>query len=218
MKKFLSLVLAIILVFPTFLTLRVSAAEVDLSDYEQHIALAKKTFPEYVDKLEGNKSLRSSVPQAASSEPNVVIRETREADRNTFMTYTEYDTGLVTLGTARFVQDADLIIEDSVTHSAYEEFTATIIASVVEGPTFTATDVKYRIYPSNYDRITSAGNYGIPGYPDDLIRLYLRGTETSSLFACASYSFPCPVGPSSYTGEVILKLSNNVASVEFDIR
>lgn len=218
MKKILSLALTIILVFPTFLTLKVSAAEVDLSDYDQHIALAKQTFPEYVDRLDGNKTLKSKVPRAKDSKPNVIIQETRAADSNTMMTYTEYDNGLVTIGTARFMKDAELIEEDIVGHSAYVDYTATIVASVVEGPTFTATDVQYRTYRTSYDRILSTGNYGIPGYSKEDISVYLRSTETASLCACASYSFYCPVGAIGYSGDVLLKLSNDVASVEFEIR
>lgn len=217
MKRFLSFVLAIALMLPSFLTLRTFATEVDLTDYDQHIALAKETFPEYANKLDGNYSPRSSEPQAVTSEVNIAVRETRAADSNTIMTYTEYNNGLVTLGTARFVKDADIEIEDSETHSGYELFTATIVASVVEGPTFTATDVQYRIYPLNYDRITSAGTPEIPGYTSDDFDVYLRTYETAELYACASYSFSCPVGMTTYSGAVVFKLENNHTSVVFDI-
>lgn len=217
MKKFLSFLLAVALVLPNFLTLQASATGVELSEYDQLIALAKETFPEYVDKLDGNLSSRNIEPQTKTSEINAVIQETRTVDNNTSMTYTEYNNGIVTLGMARFVKNADLIIEDSVTHSTYEQFTAKIVASVVEGPTFTATGVQYRIYPSNYDRLISAGNYGIPGYTSDQFDCYIRSIETDSTPAGVAYSFACPVGTLYYSGSVDLTISNNVASVDFYI-
>lgn len=217
MKKFLSFAFAFILAFSSFLPLQVSAAEVDLSDYDQQIALAKQIFPEYSNKLDGNGTLQNIVPYAADSELNIVTRETRAINNNTIMTYTEYDSGVITLGTARFAPDLDFIIDDSVTHSTYEEFTASIYASVVEGPTFSATGIKYRLYPSDYDRVISAGSYDLYGYSDDSVEVYVRPLETSSLFACASYKFPCHVATMDYQGIIALQVSNNDASVEFDI-
>lgn len=217
MKKLLSFVLAIVLVLPNFLSLQAFAAGTDLSDNAQIIELAKRTFPEYADKIDGDNFPSRSEPRTVGSELSIVIQETRAADNNTNMTYTEYNNGLVTLGTVRFATSADLTVEDSESYSGYVLYTATIVASVIEGPTFTATDVQYRIYPSAYDRITSVGNYGIPGYTDEDFDVFLRSNETASLFACASYSFPCPVGGLNYDGDVILKLSNNVPTVEFDV-
>lgn len=133
------------------------------------------------------------------------------------MTYTEYNNGMVTLGAARFITDAQLIDEDSETYNTYTEYTAKIIASVVEGPVFTATDVKYRIYPQNYDRVISAGNYGIPGYSDDDFVCSINNVETDTRAAGVTYSFPTPVGLSSYSGQVSFAIKNNITSVDFYI-
>lgn len=216
MKRTLSIiVLALFLV--TMLPIGASATTTDTMSYNQHIALAKQTFPEYAGKLDGSQASRSIAPQSENVEPVAVTRETRAVDDNTIMTYTEYNNGVITLGTARFNKNAHLEVDSSTTFRTYTDYTATITASVVEGPTFTATGVEYRIYPSAYDKILSIGSYSIPGYSSSKFTTYLRSEETASLFACASYSFVCPVGLSEYDGEVILKLRNNTASVEFNI-
>jgi len=217
MKRFLSFVIAIALIFSSFLSLQVSAAEQELTGYDQVIALAKETFPEYAKKLDGGCATRSNEPQTVTSEINAIVQKTRAVDSNTTMTYTEYNNGIVTLGTARFVKDAKIIVEDSETHSNYEQFTATIIATVVEGPVFTSTNVQYKIYPSDYDRIVSVGNYGIPGYSSDDFVCRVGRVETATTPAYISYSFPTPVGTVYFSGSVVFEIKNNIPSVEFNI-
>lgn len=211
-KVLISLLTAALLISNVFV-MSVCAVEQDITDKNQLLALAKVTFPEFSDKIDG----KDTPNRARSSDKSVVVQLTRTVDSNTIMTYTEYNNGIVTLGAARFLPKTQINVEDSVTHSTYEEFTATLVASVVEGPTFTATNVKYRIYPDTYDKITSVGNYSIPGYTDDDFEVSLRGNETASLFACASYEFVCPVGGIEQSGGVYFKLQGNVASLEFNI-
>lgn len=217
MKKLLCFMLAVVLLLPTIITVQASAVDTSSSNYDELIALAKKTFPEHADKIENNNVYRSSNQRSTITELRIAEKDTRPVDDNAIMTYTEYNNGIITLAMARFSPSANIIEEDSVSHSTYEQFTARIVASVVEGPQFTATGVQYRIYPSSYDRIISVGNYSIRGYTNDDFDIYLRSNETASLFACIGYAFPCPVGQSSYSGEVIFKLSNNVATVDFEI-
>lgn len=211
-KVLISLLTAALLISNVFV-MSVCAVEQDITDKNQLLALAKETFPEFSDKIDG----MDTPTRSRSSDKSVAVQLTRNVDSNTTMTYTEYNNGLVTLGAARFVKNAEINVNDSETHSTYEEFTATIVAYVVEGPTFTATNVKYRIYPTAYDKIISVGNYSIPGYTNDDFEIYLRSNETASLFACAGYKFVCPVGTVYYSGDVVFKLQGNVASVQFDI-
>lgn len=217
MKRIFAFFVAAMLMLPYFLPLQASATDIDISDYNQHITLAKKVFPEYTDRLDRRVASRSINPECEDSELVIAVRETRSVDKSTTMTYTEYSNGIVTLGTVSYETTKELYVEDSEVFGSYTQYTAKIVASVKEGPTFTATNVQYRIYPSTYDEILNIGRYSIPGYSNDKFSTYLRSTETASLSACAVYSFPCPVGSSSYSGEVSLELRNNVASVEFDI-
>lgn len=215
MKKLVSLFLAVIMIF-AILPVSAFAAESDnFESYDYQVALAKQIFPEYRDKLEGKGvATYASMP---GTKPCIAVRETRPVDGNTSMTYTEYDNGLVTLGTARFQKEADYEVTGEKAYSSYTEYTAKIVASVIEGPTFTATGVKYRIYPVSYDKVVSAGSYSIPGYSSSKFTVSMRETETSSLPAYVSYDFPCPVGVSYYSGQVGMNVQNNKASVYFDI-
>lgn len=214
MKKLVSFCLAVIMIF-AILPVSAFADGDNFESYDYQIALAKQVFPEYRDKLEGKGvATYASMP---GTKPCIAVRETRPVDGNTSMTYTEYDNGLVTLGTARFQKEADYEVTGEKAYTSYTEYTAKIVASVVEGPTFTATNVKYRIYPISYDKVTSAGSYSIPGYSSSKFTVNTRGTETSSLPAYVSYSFPCPVGLSSYSGKVSLSIKSNSVSTDFDI-
>lgn len=215
MKKLVSFCLAVIMIF-TILPVSAFAAESDnFESYDYQVALAKQIFPEYRDKLEGKGvATYASMP---GTKPCIAVRETRPVDGNTSMTYTEYDNGLVTLGTARFQKEADYEVTGEKAYSSYTEYTAKIVASVIEGPTFTATGAKYRIYPVSYDKVVSAGSYSIPGYSSSKFTVSMRETETSSLPAYVSYDFPCPVGVSYYSGQVGMNVQNNKASVYFDI-
>lgn len=217
MKKMLSIFLVATLVLTSLFALPASAEKNNLSDFTQLVEIAKITFPEHAEKISKNQTTRSINPESNLSEVYAVIQETRPFENNTMVTYTEYNNGVVALGAVRFAKTADLTVEDSETYSNYELFTAKIIASVIEGPTFTATDAQYRIYPSSYDRITSVGNYGIPGYSRDDFTVFLRSIETSTQPARAVYSFVCPVGTTYYDGSVIFDIRNNVPSVTFDI-
>lgn len=214
MKKLVSFCLAVIMIF-AILPVSAFADGDNFESYDYQIALAKQVFPEYRDKLEGKGvATYASMP---GTKPCIAVRETRPVDGNTSMTYTEYDNGLVTLGTARFRKSTSNITTGVDKHDTYTEYTAKIVCSVVEGPTFTATGVKYRIYPSAYDKVLSAGSYSIPGYSSSKFTVNMRGTETSSLPAYVSYDFACPVGTSEYSGRVGMNVQNNKSSVYFDI-
>ena len=214
MKKLVSFCLAVIMIF-AILPVSAFADGDNFESYDYQVALAKQIFPEYRDKLEG-KGVAAYASQPGTK-PSIAVRETRPVDDDTTMTYTEYDNGLVTLGTARFRKSTSNITTGVDKHDTYTEYTAKIVCSVVEGPTFTATGVKYRIYPSAYDKVLSAGSYSIPGYSSSKFKVKMRGTETSSLPAYVSYDFACPVGMSEYSGQVGMKVQNNKSSVYFDI-
>lgn len=220
MKKLISLCLAVIMIF-AILPVSAFAAESDnFESYDYQVALAKQVFPEYRDKLEGKSvTANAGQPRACAEKPIIAVRETRPVDDDTTMTYTEYDNGLVTLGTARFQKEADYEVTGEKAYSSYTEYTAKIVASVLDGPNFTATGVKYRIYPSAYDKVMSVGSYSIPSYSSSQFTVTRRETEKAGTtgFAYASYEFPCPVGISNYGGQVLFKVQNNNASVEFNI-
>lgn len=215
MKKLVAFVLVFLLTLamcvPSF------AAECQSSEYDQLISIAKATFPEYVDKLEGNNNSSNARLKTAETVGNLVQRETRPVDNDTILTYSEYDSGAVTLGMARFKPTTSLNVDNEETLNTFTQFTATIVASVLDGPTFTATNVKYRIYPSDYDRIISAGSYSIPGYTSSRITYTMGSVETSTTPAFVTYFFPCPVGETNHSGAVQLQIINNKASVTFDI-
>lgn len=210
MKKFLSILLAIALMIPNFLSLTVTAEENDICNKDYFYELAKTTFPEYAAKI-NNSSSRTSATRNANTEPKIVTQDTRNVDANTTMTYTEYDNGIVTLGALRFSVNKSIQNTNSFYNGTYTEYTATIVADISEGPTFTSTGVVYRIYSTSYDQITSLGNYSIPSYSSSKFTVSLRRYESASSSACAYYSFPCPVGLSNYRGEVLFEVINNSA-------
>lgn len=219
MKKLFSLFLAVIMIF-AILPVSAFADGDSFESYDYQVALAKQIFPEYRDKLEGKSvTANAGQPRACAEKPIITVRETRPVDGNTDMTYTEYDNGLVTLSTARFQKNAEYEVTDEKVYSSYTEYTADIVAIVVEGPIFNATGVKYRIYPSAYDKVMSAGSYSIKGYTSDQFTVTRRETEKAGEygFAYVSYLFPCPVGTSNYGGEVIFKVQNNTAKAEISI-
>lgn len=219
MKKILSLVMAIVLILPSALPLRVSAAEQETMSYDQLITVAKATFPEYASKIDGIHSRKGPETQTINSEIYTAIQESRTVDNRTTMTYSEFSNGIVALSILRIhPEDPDLTIDDSVTYSNYEQFTATITAAITEGPVFTASNVKYRMYPSAYDRIVSAGSYGIPGYNSRLIQVSTRSVETASLPAGIWYEMPISVANDPYTWEVNFTIQNNRTSLVSQIR
>ena len=156
MKKLFSLFLAVIMIF-AILPVSAFADGDSFESYDYQVALAKQVFPEYRDKLEGKSvTANAGQPRACAEKPIITVRETRPVDDDTTMTYTEYDNGVVTLGAARFRKSTSNITTGVDKHDTYTEYTAKIVCSVIEGPTFTATGVKYRIYPSAlYNRVSS---------------------------------------------------------------
>lgn len=218
MKKFLSFLLAFVFVFSMLLPLQASAAENDIMNQKQLIELAKEVFPEYAKKLNGNGSARHSEAQAITSEIYPVIQETRTVDDSTTITYTEHNNGIITLAAARFQTNVDIEDEEpSIDYDSYMGYTVKLVASVIEGPTFTSSNVKYRIYRSSYDIIASAGNYGIPGYSSSQISVSMYSHETATRAASVTYSFPCIVGGYNYSGEVFFSVQNDTAQLTFDI-
>lgn len=216
MKKLFSLFLAVIMIV-AILPVSAFADGDNFEGYDYQVALAKQVFPEYRDKLkETGVATYASKP---GTTPSITVRRTRPVDDNTDMTYTEYNNGLVTLSTARFQKTADYEVTGEKAYTTYTEYTAEIVASVIGGLTFTAKGVKYRIYPIGYDKVMSVGNYSIPSYSSSKFTVTRRETEIYGTdgFAYASYEFPCPVGTSNYGGQVLFKVQNNTADVEFYI-
>lgn len=223
MKRMLSLLIAFSIIFATFLPLQASAVEekYDITDHNQVLTLAKKVFPEYAEKLNESGLSSRNTHRMASPEIYPIVQKTRMAGNNTSITYTEYNNGIIALGAFEYTTNAELNIEDSETHSAYEQFTARITATVLGGPTFYAKNIGYKIYASNYDRITSAGEYGLEGYGSDSIEKVackIDYVENASKPASIDYSFPIWIGTGYHSGNVYLKLQNNVASVIYDVR
>lgn len=216
MKKLISLFLAVIMIF-AILPVSAFADGDNFESYDYQVALAKQVFPEYQDKLEGKGV--ATYASKPGTKPSITVRKTRPVDDNTDMTYTEYNNGLVTLSTARFQKNADYTVTGSTAYTTYTEYTADIVAIVVEGPTFNAKGVKYRIYPISYDKVMSAGSYSIKGYTSDKFTVTRRETEIYGVngFAYVSYKFPCPVGTSNYGGEVVFKVQSNKAKAEISI-
>lgn len=218
MKKVLSFLLAFVFMFSAFLPLQASAAECDEMDQAQLVALAKQVFPEYAEKIDGNRSARSSEPQMATAEIYPVVQETRAVGGDTTITYTEHNNGIITLSAARFVTKADIEDEEPAhEYDRYIEYTVKLIAWVVEGPTFTSSNVKYRIYPMDYDIIASEGNYGIQGYTKDQFDVWMYSHETATRAASVTYSFPCPVGGQPYSGAVYFSVQNDTAYLRFSV-
>lgn len=221
MRRLFSIVLAAVLIITSLPLLHASATEVDLTDYDQLIALAKDVFPEYSDKITNYKA-PSIQPRHSNSQPVIVIQDTRKVDDSTYITYTEQNDGTIALGTLRFVTTPELDVDETETSGTFTRYTVTLTGTVVEGShIFIATDVVYGIYPTTYDRIISKGTYFLRGREYDECGLisadYVNQIETASSSARLIYSFPITVGTRDYTGYFVLDVQAGQASVSYSI-
>ena len=217
MKKFFSLIIAFVLIVCVF-PANANATEIDIANREQLLSLACQVFPEYATKIAADQPPSAEALQRSSAETDVVISETRKVNDNMYMTYTELSNGVVTL--ANFVTYPSLTYNYRHNNGDATNYTVTLTGTAPGSyQTFTATNVKFTIYSSDYDCITSVGAPKVTNpdgstYTTD-IKTSCSPNETSSNSAVAYYRFPVMFGSLNYSGVFTLSIKNNVSTVDY---
>lgn len=217
MKKLISLIISFVLI-ACFIPVNVHAAEESTPTRDALLSLACQVFPEYATKIAADQPPSADALQRFSDETDVVISETRKVNENMYMTYTELSNGIVTL--ANFVTNPSLTYNYRHNNGDATNYTVTLTGTAPGSyQTFTATNVKFTIYSSDYDCITSVGAPKVTNpdgstYTTD-IKTSCSPNETSSNSAVAYYRFPVMFGSLNYSGVFTLSIKNNVSTVDY---
>ena len=86
MKKLISLVMAITMIFSVF-TVNVGAAEIDTTNREQLLSLACQVFPEYAAKIAADQAPTSDGIKSVSENIEIIFTETRKANDDFYITF-----------------------------------------------------------------------------------------------------------------------------------
>ena len=156
MKKVISLCLAALMLM-TVLPFSALAANANMSERDQLIALACDTFPEYASKIRGEGLSIDSVLRSTQSR-ELVIEETRSLSESESISYIEYSDGSV------YLLDYYIIPEYFYVDSSSDSATSTLYTCQINiscnfnsGAYGHITDLKYIISYSGFDQITDVG-------------------------------------------------------------
>lgn len=154
MKKLLSISL-ILSILVCILPVASFATTDDALLHYDHIALACDIFPEYATILSGE--IPSPNARSVSSEPEVIVRETRSIDENTEMTYVQYSNGVAYVATSDFDYTASLINQQTGGGATACTVNLTVDSNISD-QTFRANNVNFTIVGQGYDIITYIGS------------------------------------------------------------
>lgn len=197
MKKLLTITLALFIV-ASILPVASFATTDDTSSHYEHIALACDIFPEYADILSGD--IPAINTRSISSEPEVIIRETRSIDENTEMTYVQYSNGVAYVATSDFDYTTSLIGQQTGGGATACTVNLTVDSSISD-QTFKAKNVKFTIVGQGYDTIVSEGDLSSSTTNDAYVSR-ISNWETSSQSAYVKYFAqfePLPIYIGRYT-------------------
>ena len=219
MKKSLEYILTITLLF-CLLPMNVSAQENNVERTEL-LEKACVAFPEYADIINAD-TVPSTVSRSVSSR-EVVFSETRDISETEFIVYTEYSDGLVVL-------DSVEIMDDEVDYNSTEQsgsmtkFDITVTATCLGvNSYFTLSNVKFTIYATTYDRITSSGTpttHNVQNTYNDKCTNWdpvCTPNETASAAAKISVKLQFRFGPRDtefYISYLTINIRNNQLTVE----
>lgn len=191
MKKAVSLILTFILLYTVCpLGIPVHAQEQN-DERDQILTRACIAFPEYAHKIEANTFSGST---ARSSEPReLVITEMRPLSDSEFIVYTEYSDGLIVLDQG--YMESETIYNSTEQSGSRTLFNITIKATcTLTEAYFKVSNLKFTIYASSYDRITSIGTPRVynPEYTYNDCCYYDNEDCTYNLYESASeYASVC---------------------------
>lgn len=217
MKRVLSILLAAVLLF-TVMPFAVFADESDISEHDELVAKACETFPEYSDKISGHLTPSQVQIQSVSGHSSDIVHsESRYVSDNEVLTYTEYDSGIVTLSEARF--NASFTTDSTDVSGSITYVTATLRGTVSNygcDNVFIAENFVFAIYAHSYDRIISLGNYYVTNGGGIQTAGMAPQIETASYPATAYYRTILYTYGRAFNGMYTFQLRNGVPSVSYE--
>lgn len=217
MKRVLSILLVAVLLF-TVMPFAVFADESDISEHDELVAKACETFPEYSNKISGHLTPSQVQIQSVSGHSSDVVHsESRYVSDNEVLTYTEYDSGIVTLSEARF--NASFTTDSTDVSGSITYVTATLRGTVSNygcDNVFIAENFVFAIYAHSYDRIISLGNYYVTNGGGIQTAGMAPQIETASYPATAYYRTILYTYGRAFNGMYTFQLRNGVPSVSYE--
>ena len=217
MKRVLSILLAAVLLF-TVMPFAVFADESNISEHDELVAKACETFPEYSDKISGHLTPSQVQIQSVSGHSSEVVHsESRYVSDDEVLTYTEYDSGIVTLSEARF--NASFTTDSTDVSGSITYVTATLRGTVSNygcDNVFIAENFVFAIYAHSYDRIISLGNYYVTNGGGIQTAGMAPQIETASYPATAYYRTILYTYGRAFNGMYTFQLRNGVPSVSYE--
>lgn len=217
MKRVLSNLLVAVLLF-TVMPFAVFADESDISEHDELVAKACETFPEYSNKISGHLTPSQVQIQSVSGHSSEVVHsESRYVSDDEVLTYTEYDSGIVTLSEARF--NASFTTDSTDVSGSITYVTATLRGTVSNygcDNVFIAENFVFAIYAHSYDRIISLGNYYVTNGGGIQTAGMAPQIETASYPATAYYRTILYTYGRAFNGMYTFQLRNGVPSVSYE--
>lgn len=217
MKRVLSILLVAVLLF-TVMPFAVFADESDISEHDELVAKACETFPEYSDKISGHLTPSQVQIQSVSGHSSEVVHSvSRYVSDDEVLTYTEYDSGIVTLSEARF--NASFTTDGTDVSGSITYVTATLRGTVSNygcDNVFIAENFVFAIYAHSYDRIISLGNYYVTNGGGIQTAGMSPQIETASYPATAYYRTILYTYGRAFNGMYTFQLRNGVPSVSYE--
>ena len=217
MKRVLSILLVAVLLF-TVMPFAVFADESDISEHDELVAKACETFPEYSNKISGHLTPGQVQIQSVSGHSSEVVHsESRYVSDDEVLTYTEYDSGIVTLSEARF--NASFTTDSTDVSGSITYVTATLRGTVSNygcDNVFIAENFVFAIYAHSYDRIISLGNYYVTNGGGIQTAGMAPQIETASYPATAYYRTILYTYGRAFNGMYTFQLRNGVPSVSYE--
>ena len=215
MKKLISLVMAITMIFSVF-TVNVGAAEIDTTNREQLLSLACQVFPEYAAKIAADQAPTSDGIKSVSENIEIIFTETRKANDDFYITYTEHSNGVVTL--ANFDTEEKIIYNQGTVSGNSTYYDVTLYGTTLGSANdFTASHVKFVVNNPGYDQITSTGTTNIAYHHTNEVDVTLNEWESASYAASIAYRFTLTVGSLPFRGLFEFTLRNNEPFVLYTI-
>lgn len=213
MKKFVAAFIAALLLVSSLST-TVCANSAQSIARDDLVREACEVFPEYTLKIRGI-GIRNNM-RSALGERCVVHSETRRFKENEQISYVEYSDGLVMIARSSYSPVLHPLYSSSTTGGT--DYTTYITATMsYSDEVFQASSVKYTIYDSQYDKITSAGDLCDCTTAQCSFGSY-QYTENAYSSAYVSYFATFTPSPAysnylPFEGTITLTVGNNKASV-----